>query len=880
MKEEVFRRVRHPRFLPGLAGARSSLTVPLKLHDRVIGTFNIESQQVGAFTEDDRQFAEQWARYLRQSASPASAIALARMNTQIDIRHVLPAIRVPTLALYRTGDRVAPIDEARFFPADRRQEKAREFLAGGKVRVESCTPVETRKLRNLPTPEGRVMREIIYRDWQVSGSVGREPHVELVLNEREQVLFGRCGCEFFQEDFSDLSANTWWSAYGDWYFQDEKLNLDAIESGKMAHAKTYFFPGDFFDIDVDVEKVALPEGGAYSIYPFTTGTVFFEADGKTLEGVGAILYESGNAYLIGADVVENTWYKSAKYPTTGPVTSIGVAYSSDDVTLRINRQNTSLKLSGNFASSYLLIDTLWLMAQGDGTRLRFDNVCAGLLDAPPPPPALQAPRNLRYALNGSLLTISWDPATGAAGYILDAGLQPGNYTFGSFDMGDITQVGPFEVSSVAPPGTYYVGARAYNGSQESAHSNEIAITVTGRAGELSISPSSDPLTVSGTYNLNGASTPLQFSSTSEGNGKAKASYRLGDGSAEVTVDLQGGDKGTIVWKGITIDGYGPLTPQEEAAIRELASGDLGTALALTPLDLGCLAKDKDPAALAALLMPWQMVLKYAVPNRTEKMQALAQGSACSYYENLAGSKPSPGLVLLSNEDPVPYVYEYFPFDEEGAVEASSSSSSSLLAAELPVVDGRLFGPCGSRCRGACGPDCPDTCAKSDEKSCLKDDDGNNTGAFTLFKVYKCGGHAGCEWHDNCFEECLNKYGCGTWSASVELSVPAWLEGRGKGWVTAEYNMLPGSTSPRKKRDRMQQDGRTTEIQRLIGRSLRSVVDMAALGPRTIKALGASSAQTARTPASTHNSKTSRRICRRICFFPAPRCILMAISPVR
>ena len=57
---------------------------------------------------------------------------------------------------------------------------------------------------------------------------------------------------------------------------------------------------------------------------------------------------------------------------------------------------------------------------------------------------------------------------------------------------------------------------------------------------------------------------------------------------------------------------------------------------------------------------------------------------------------------------------------------------------------------------------------------------------------------------------------------------------GKGWVTAEYNMLPGSTSPRKRRDRGGKiDGRTTEIQRLIGRSLRSIVDLHALGERMI-----------------------------------------------
>src|SRR6056297_981611 len=72
------------------------------------------------------------------------------------------------------------------------------------------------------------------------------------------------------------------------------------------------------------------------------------------------------------------------------------------------------------------------------------------------------------------------------------------------------------------------------------------------------------------------------------------------------------------------------------------------------------------------------------------------------------------------------------------------------------------------------------------------------------------------------------------TASLEPSVPPWLEGKGKGWVTAEYSMLPGSTSPRKRRDRSGKvDGRTTEIQRLIGRSLRSVIDLRALGEQMI-----------------------------------------------
>jgi len=71
------------------------------------------------------------------------------------------------------------------------------------------------------------------------------------------------------------------------------------------------------------------------------------------------------------------------------------------------------------------------------------------------------------------------------------------------------------------------------------------------------------------------------------------------------------------------------------------------------------------------------------------------------------------------------------------------------------------------------------------------------------------------------------------TASVDPTVPPWMAGQGRGWVTAEYGMLPASTSPRKKRDVAKVDGRTTEIQRLIGRSLRAVVDLQALGERSI-----------------------------------------------
>ena len=74
------------------------------------------------------------------------------------------------------------------------------------------------------------------------------------------------------------------------------------------------------------------------------------------------------------------------------------------------------------------------------------------------------------------------------------------------------------------------------------------------------------------------------------------------------------------------------------------------------------------------------------------------------------------------------------------------------------------------------------------------------------------------------------------TAAVENSVPGFMRGRGEGWITAEYGMLPGATNTRNDREaaRGKQNGRTVEIQRLIGRSLRAMVDMTKLGERTIR----------------------------------------------
>ena len=71
------------------------------------------------------------------------------------------------------------------------------------------------------------------------------------------------------------------------------------------------------------------------------------------------------------------------------------------------------------------------------------------------------------------------------------------------------------------------------------------------------------------------------------------------------------------------------------------------------------------------------------------------------------------------------------------------------------------------------------------------------------------------------------------TAVVETNVPGWMKGSGKGWVTAEYSMLPSATHTRNRRERSKVSGRTSEIQRLIGRSLRSIVDLEKLGEISI-----------------------------------------------
>jgi hypothetical protein len=92
-----------------------------------------------------------------------------------------------------------PIDVATLFPPDERLERAQALTTQQTVHVASAEPQETRKIKKLKTPGGKMTREIVYRDWRVKGTAGDQRHVEIVLDDVGRIIFGTCGCAFFQE---------------------------------------------------------------------------------------------------------------------------------------------------------------------------------------------------------------------------------------------------------------------------------------------------------------------------------------------------------------------------------------------------------------------------------------------------------------------------------------------------------------------------------------------------------------------------------------------------------------------------------------------------------------------------------------------------------
>jgi len=158
-------------------------------------------------------------------------------------------------------------------------------------------------------------------------------------------------------------------------------------------------------------------------------------------------------------------------------------------------------------------------------------------------------------------------------------------------------------------------------------------------------------------------------------GPARAKARFERNREVLTAVIEGPRSGTILWKDVAIRGMGARAAPELKALAEIEKSFPPKTLALIALDLACApgANELDPAVGAALLMPWQTLLKYRASNPAIAPRALAADSACQHFRRPADERdprrtPSPTVVALTFELPIPMAVGYFPFDAEGQVE--------------------------------------------------------------------------------------------------------------------------------------------------------------------------------------------------------------------
>ncbi len=180
--------------------------------------------------------------------------------------------------------------------------------------------------------------------------------------------------------------------------------------------------------------------------------------------------------------------------------------------------------------------------------------------------------------------------------------------------------------------------------------------------------------------VSGSFGGVRFIAERTGKSTARAVFEVRD-DLTVTTIIEGPEDGRIELGGLTIDGYGSLTEPEQRALDELLASDLWRALALIPLDLACRpeAPDLEPVVGAALLMPMQMLLKYRFPDLEAELHRLARRSECGHFRGVLSEPdpakvPSPNVVALTFEQPIPMALGYFPFDGKGGPATTAGRS--------------------------------------------------------------------------------------------------------------------------------------------------------------------------------------------------------------
>jgi hypothetical protein len=308
---------------------------------------------------------------------------------------------------------------------------------------------------------------------------------------------------------------------------------------------------------------------------------------------------------------------------------------------------------------------------------------------------------------------------------------------------------------------------------------------------LTISRNIKDGSVSGNYRT--GNQRILFSVTADG--IATFETDTSSNADKVVVDMRDETIAFLNWQGIDFDGFGELSPDDQQALKSLLVSQLAPGIAMIPLDAACQGEDViDDKQLAALLFPLQMQLKYIISDRTSKAMDLMHLSQCDYglrdNESLENNTKNSSIIYFSPSNPIPVVLGYFPFDEEGAIAPSYSQESGgkfaclnpqplmnvesepftsiqysfNLNGSAPIRD--EFGPCQATCRGACGADCTTkNCKYESRERCEKDELGNNTGLSSIIHTYTCGVHPACIAHDECYDDCNLRLGCGTWDAA-------------------------------------------------------------------------------------------------------------------
>lgn len=330
-------------------------------------------------------------------------------------------------------------------------------------------------------------------------------------------------------------------------------------------------------------------------------------------------------------------------------------------------------------------------------------------------------------------------------------------TVSGIDEDDIVWTGATEAgagrarfTATATAGKYVVTAASRDGARRARA--EITVLDARPVGALALS---QPPVEGG---LSGRFGDVSFDVVPNGAG-AVARFRA-ESSKALGVELIDAEHVVLRIEDVAIDGAGELTPEERDALASLVDDGFLSAIARIGLDAGCVGDVRDPRILAALLAPWQVVMKYFVPRRLEHVRALAEGSVCRHFTSpdaqLSDERPPPPLPILSNGRAIPAAFGFLPIDAAGALEVNTSAAA--LSTDVDV-----YGPGGSMCRGACGADCePTNCGEPvDEWRCVVDAAGNNTGEKQRWLRYTCGEHPGCIEHDACFDQCKLVFGVGT-----------------------------------------------------------------------------------------------------------------------